>query len=1010
MPIRGYKCTVVPNERKKKLLEKTYSYLQEGSDVFFDFFLSLYGGITPKMIPQDLGINEQVICAVNWFKIVEKTKDCIADDVLLNQFAQYYGENPNEEVVQFLTASYNKDKYVWVDCRQKFYTLQKDLGVQNLENDLECLIREDLLPVGSDKEVNGWHSISKLFGCGEKEDRTLKAKVLNGLWQRIEKDDILTEEDARNELLHSAGVLTPKEFRKVYKGAAGGRDCYHTLLVDGRNFTFNLKTLIKQTKDKLKEKSVDVEIPNKEALRLYLEKRIGRSFEQRPWSEMYKTALSAVMPKNTLNYGFAIDRHAQYTKIQTLKQPYDSAITALNRFFESECFTGSDVFVISPSHLGKTLKKLYNYKDVESGISEIIEDEDNSLRSGVNVNLLRYIFTLKDVFSAEDFIKAAEYNVVFERYNRQKVHPTVKGNQSFTFGNSALSGKVIPPSKCLSNLPGQMWLAINLLDQGEWKEHHIPFHNARFYEEIYATSDNQNNPVDLRTKRFGCSLNKTFSAADIEKVKESAKKKHGKAAKRILRAKNTNTAVNWVDCGFMLEKTEVNFKITVNYKLPDQKLGKFEPIVGTKILAYDQNQTAPDAYAILEICDDSEAFDYKGYKVKCLSTGDLVSKSLTKQTEVDQLSYRGVDKTSNFYKKWKQQRRLFIKSLNVPDALNSFENINKEYLYGFNNSYMKLLKQILRGKFGPILVDIRPELIEMCQGIGSIMRLSSLNHDSLDAIQSLKSLLHSYFDLKVKEEIKTEELREKADKEVFKLLQQVIQKQKNKRKEKVNRTVDAILTLAVNEQVQVIVGEGDLCVSTKGTKKRQNNRTIDWCARAVVEKLEKACKLHGLHFKEIPPHYTSHQDCFEHNKDIENPKEVMKCRFNSSENVAPWMIKKFANYLKCETKYYVQGMQDFLEHYGLVEYKDHIKKGKIQIGDFQKLIKLALEKVGEKEIVFPCKGGRIYLSTHCLTNESKPIVFNGRRCYVNNADHVAAINVGICLLNFARAKVAEKTP
>ena len=205
--------------RKKGLVEDTFNLLEKGANVFFDLFLCLYGGLTPKVIEQKLLAAKdksdlKITCAVFWFKVmpknVESAKFFIAKENLRERFKSYYGEDCSELVLQYLNANIDTEKYNWIDCRKMYENCFEGI---DFSNDLEIMVREGYLPLKGGK-INAWNATSNIFGKGEKENRPLKVENYNKILSALNKNDIQDFGTFEKNVFSSIGAKNYKEFRK----------------------------------------------------------------------------------------------------------------------------------------------------------------------------------------------------------------------------------------------------------------------------------------------------------------------------------------------------------------------------------------------------------------------------------------------------------------------------------------------------------------------------------------------------------------------------------------------------------------------------------------------------------------------------------------------------------------------------------------------------------------------------------------------------------------------------
>jgi hypothetical protein len=700
----------------------------------------------------------------------------------------------------------------------------------------------------------------------------------------------------------------------------------------------------------------------------------------------------------------------------------------LNNYFDSHYFQGSNNFVICPYHLGgENLSQLFKiYKNIGDS-TEAVKEYCSELRGSVKdpiPSLCEYVLTLRDL-SCKQIIGAASYNQLIQRYKDHKVHPTKDGNNNYTFSTgSAMYGCLIPPNKAKkTDRPGspdsRIWMILRVLNGKKWEDHHYYIHNVRFLEEVYAHNPEfKGDPVAIRGGRFG-GIGKKICESSLQSLRENPQK-YRKTKKRLLRLQesiknNSLPNINWnekiASIGVRFDhnnfKATINFKIKVNHK-------KFEGLkVGDKIMSYDQNQTQSHAYAVMNVCNsfDSGAIPFRGHYVQVNETGKIRSNIQVGQNNYDPLSYSGL--SFEKYENWRNQRKNFVskyrfiigKNNENCDMLEELEKIEsrKPSLYEYNYKYSAILRKIVRGTSGVKLDECRKEIISfLAKEQASIRNVSSLNHHSFSAFRSAKSLISAYFAASTGLNISTDEQKQDNDPEIFEIRKDLERSRKNKCREKINKISNTIVTIANMEGCNIICGEFGLSsTGSKNNTKKQNNKNMDWLARGVEKKIKEMCLLHNIHFKDAPPHYTSHQDPFVYNNTLLKVESVdhMKARFAylSVDDVEEWHLKKLSSYLKNNKNgtayYYNSATKQFLDHYGLVEHEEKITKNKLSLSKFKDIL---IKNFGNVNIVMPLRGGRYYLASKNVVTGAVPFSFGGS-CYLSDADEVAAINVGLTI-------------
>lgn len=1018
---RAYTGILRPNARKHELLSNTLTFLDRGSDTFFDFFISFFGGMTPKMCG-----DEQIVCATNWFRSMSIEPEMIlTEKQMLERFTQYFGEQPNDLVKEFLSAPLGEGCF-WVDCRKKFNDLQSALCTTNLLVDLNSfLIELGIIPTKNktknkkEKEkckwkgatTTGWNVASFMFGDGEKEDRDKKCEILQHLIDQIDLAECY--EDVQSLLLEFTGV-GPDEFQRkdVWGSGAPGLVVKIAKGIFPKK-EFDSEYLKKKFIEILKSKQKVILLPNKQAIFSHLRSIIG-DYDVHSWSQMINVSLPCITSRNTRNCNFAEEKLQLKSSLSDCSE---QAVELLNAFHESE-WNNSDIeFVITPQNLGGKygfirISNFWNEHEdeedvLESGIDDLLQECKSSDSKEPHLDVLRYVYSIRKEVPSEEIYKASKHNRTLDKYNHHKVHPTVRGNPFYTVGKSALRGSVIPPNKSLGKTPA-IWVEIQLLDNGEWKPHHIPFFNSRFFEEAYGLT-NSDEFVPLRTKHFGTDLTKRnlppLSVSTMPQNENESKNNYVKAQRRIQRLSDDIPNVKWPEkVGFCFREENGNFKIAVNFKVPLPEIAN-DISHCERIFGLDQNQSVNHTYSVYEIADKSEpdVIYYLGHYFRKVETGKVVSMTKATHTSeaIDQLSYEGVGKGSNLFDNWVNDRKTFVDSIGVKAVSQEFERVLLcESLYKFNRAYLVLLKKIISGKirrgksvidFGENISDsMRDEIIEMCIGKGSPMRLSSLSQSSISSIGNLKSVVDQFIARKLndKEIEKTKETQQQIEPRLFEFLEAINAKRVNKRKEKVNRSLSFIVAKAIEHNVKLISCESELNIAETGNSKAKNSANMDWCARALAKSIETACPLYGIMFFGINPRSTSHQNPFVYFKGSSAPN-AMNPRFGKFNFVPEHLFNKLKKYANSTDKgtavYYRHGVEKFVSHHGLgSDWQE------LTLEEFNDILFTSYE--GE-EILIPLRGGRYYLATHPVTTDCTEVNYNGENLFLCDSDEVAAVNV-----------------
>lgn len=1029
---RPYGTKLRPDARKKEMLDKFFNTLTKGQRVFADLALCIYGSLTLEMAKSlEPESDSELVCAIGWFRLVDKTiwsKDGIKQENLVKQYEAYSGKEASEVVKTYLNSP-SSDKYVWIDCRQKFLRFQRELGTRNLSEDFECMLFEQYIRL-TKGEIEGYAAISNMFGNGEKEDRSKKRMYATRMKDWLEANENITWEQYREALKDQLNAKTLEQVVANYKGNAGGADPFfkYSFSKEGMVSKKEHAQQLDKFKTVLKNKARDLNFPNKEKLKQYLEAEIGIPVDANVYSQMFSNGVSEVQPKTTRNMSFSNEKLDLLTELKDLNKGdgFEYAREVLNGFFDSELHTTEDKFNITSRYLGgdksNRLSKLYKIwkkegVDCEEGIQQFCEAVKDKMGQIPIRNVLKYLWQFRETVSAEDFEAAAKANHLEEKISRVKAHPIVISNRYWAFGTSALVGNIMPADKRhQGEYAGQnfkMWLEAELHYDGKKAKHHLPFYNARFFEEVYCYHPSVAEITPFKTKQFGCEIGKDIPDYVSVALKDNPYKK---ATKRILRAiynpvANTTGVDKTTNCSFMIKRENDEYKLVINRKISVDRPKRIE--VGRTIMGYDRNQTASDTYWIGRLVPPGTRGAYRigEWSVQYIKSGPVLSSTQgVNNSTTDQLVYNGMPSSSERFKAWKKARMAFIRKLirqlndegleskgqdYIPENPSSFD-VRGETLYVFNSNYLKALVSKHRKAKKPVegILDEIEAWTSKDKDSCSLMRLSSLSDASMQGIASLKSLINSYFN---KNGCKTIEDKEKFNPVLYAKLVEVEQRRTNKRSEKVGRIAGSLEQLALLNGVEVVIGEADLGEVEKGKSKKQNSRNMDWCAKQVAQRLEYKLAFHGIGYFGVNPMYTSHQDPFEHRRVADHI--VMRARFEevNVENIAEWHVRNFSNYLRADSGtglYYKQATMDFLKHYGLEEHAEGLENKKIKFYDFRKI----LEDKNLTSVIIPKRGGRIYMATNPVTSDSTPITYAGKTYNRCNADEVAAANIVISVL------------
>ena len=654
--------------------------------------------------------------------------------------------------------------------------------------------------------------------------------------------------------------------------------------------------------------------------------------------------------------------------------------------------------MIEPRHLSnlKSLFRFWSNSSMDEGITTLLQIPQSEYERSPIVDLLRHIHPHRNKFTAEQFIVAAELNGIEFDNAMKKIHPTVYGKTTVDYGpKSTIYGSITPPSKLIRGVHagshGMMWVTMTLLDNGKWIKHHIPFHNSRYYEEMYAYREGL--PVGDKPRRPVLG-NRVGNHIDNTGLINKKCRKASKAYLRTIQNMNHNV---WFDpdTHFLVQRNGDNFAIQISSRIKESK-PKSNVEVGDRILGMDQNQTASNTYSVVEVVREGteNSHPYNNYFVKVIEDGNVTScTTKNDRGEFDQLSYEGLAYSE--FEIWRQARIAFL-SAHDPELAQKMIDKTNESLYKWNNNYAYFLKVCMRNKMnGDNHALFRNEIKEFIEGMpvagknekhkffGSIR--GSLSLESLEGLSKSRSLISCYFYLLEKKEI---EQQKEFDSDLFKLGECLSEKRVNKREERANRIVSSVLQICSRLNVSRIVIENKLPTANHENKSSANRRATDWCPRKVQQKLLDAVKMVGIKVLAVKPYNTSHIDPFVNG---ESNRQALEARFMDVDvkDITDRNIKQFKkmhrNQVGVLNSIYHNALRSFAANYGL---------------NWNELPNMNLEQIKNAlkdhvRVMFPQWGGRSFMSTHNVTRNSVRVSYNNRTRWLNFSDVIAALNIAL---------------
>ena len=984
---RPYSGKLLPNERKAPMVVETLNWLDRAYGSFFDLFVGLWGGIQHNDIASlleqadDKETDVDLLLAVHWFRVVPKSQQNSALDAVENRvalFRQYAGHAPSPLALEYLSGPVDASKDQWCDCRQLYHQMCEQIGA-NLDQDVSSLLRLKLLPVMQTQTLNAYSFCSNMFGEGQKEDSSVKARMYAHVAKELEAQKPTTHEDYRR-VVSSVGDLPPQRGVDILmsdlRSTASGP-------IDEKYLNSRVERYAKAAA----EKSQNNELPNRLRVKKFILDMVGNPYNCSVWAAPALRAASDIKSKNSNNYRFAVERFDRQKMIDDLaKVPLIRGAQDVLREFRKGEF---NEFVVEKRHLGKSLPTLFDMwtsMNCAEGIAEYQTSlKDNYDRQPI-AELLELVYPHRHSVSADVFLQAAELNKLENTHATRRVHPTVHGKVVINFGtNSTIFGSITPPEKLLkfrgqivpAGQTGMIWFTMCLIDNGKWTKHHIPTHCTRYFEEIYAYREGLPVLPEPRRAIYGHRIGNKIS--DTSKIDPRRRK----ASKQYLRTlENMTHNVEFDPTTQFMVDGDLNVTITARVaKLTTSR----DLNVGTRIMAVNKNQTIRDSYTIWECVphgtDNSFRHTQADCSLKLVADGHITSMV---NGSIDQLSYSGPDAAK--CEGWIQQRSAFVESVDDEEGnyMKKFVGITQVKLYSWNLQYSKFLAQLIKDRMtNKNCASFRNEIVSFISGRFGC-RLGSLTQTSLSLITKMKSVISQYFNRNQKFTI---EEQTEFDKEMFDLLNVLEQKRINKRKEKVNRTISSILQLAKLNGVGKLVMVNSLPVATKEAKPETNQRAVDWCARQVQQKIADQANAVGIFCDFILGFDVSHMDPFVFISGTDTGKQPQFDEVDR-DNINSTHVAKFADWHgqlsvhKTTTSVYHRGLRAFASHYGL---------------NFDSLPKIKHSKLSEVlpngKVLIPYRGGRWFLSTYPVTTHARRVTWNGETKYLNWGDMVAPVNI-----------------
>lgn len=1006
--VRPYTAKIAATGQRLKYIQETFAYLKSVEQRFFHFIASLCGGMNKELVKKfyekESEGKEDLFLAMFLFRVVPikmtTTSNYISPNNLTKLYQKYTGLTPSQTVDDYFSSNIDVTTYAWQDCRSLFEGMAKktSLTTTELADFLQAYISHGVF-IGCDEKA-ARTAICQLFGEGKKADTANKAKLCESAIKALVVSK--TWEELRSNILKFSGHDIADDFVSSY-GTSNATAVY---LVTGSESGPITDSLNKAKTTKLnqdyKKHSGKMPLPHVAKIREYIINGSTVPYNYDAVVMAYRNAVADTNAKFSSNLNYVESKAKIREQIEAKEKENVNLVTAvpvIHKWMQS--MPEENRYIPASYHFGP-LAELFNSlsktTNLEEAVDQYIEDNSDNFNKKPIKSLIMAVASHHKEIQAKDFLDASNVMKLSEKYNRLRPHPYVLGNNPYTWGpQSAIYGSVTHPlqtlgkSEILAGNNPTMWVGANLLDNGKWIEHHLPFGNSRYFEEVYYTDPSLPTKKEARIPKHGFKLKNNIS--DEAKKEAESNPNRKKAAITVARIKaNSTHNVEWDDTtSFNIRQVDGDFYITVNHRHKTTPVKTLN--IGDRILGFDQNQTAATTYSIIELTNEGpDTIPYKGNHYKFIKSGKITHHIQSGSNVYDQLDYLGLPFNNNpkqqkIFDGYKVQCKTFIKSLQDKELYEEYNNKvhNKSNITPFFEAYASMLNAVMR-KVGPKATrkELKRFLIDE--------RLNPLSYGSLSmfsirALRKAMSLLNAYFSLSLAKKdaagrnvSPSDADKEKFDSVLYNLYNTIYKKLVHKRKERVRVQASEIIRLCVENNVKLVRGEGGLPIAESKGSKNQNATRMDWCARVMAEYVFWATQVMGIQYEEAPTEYTSHQNPFVH---VPNVNVEMRPRFDmvSIKDIKPYHIENLKKYARSKKDsgtavYYRSATVELCKNLGIdlakVKYPSDLAS-----------------VIGDKTILIPKRGGRYYIATHPITSQAK--ASNGQ--YICDADEVAACNI-----------------
>ncbi len=948
---------------------------------------------------------------------------------------------PDEAVHAYLDGNYDPETYAWQDTAmlaKKLCGILK-LSPEDFKEASEAMMR-NVNFLGCSGSTGSGSSVSNLFGQNEKEDSRnqarIESKTAKVIGKLLESRKPIPMERAVSLVCKSlghpdaeaagedhGGQTDKSTFRQFMRGEYGG----------------SLKELAKKLqKDAHKHRNKSI-IPHRETIGAFIKQCASGEFYNKATSESWKDFNAMMNGKYKHNIIFVTEKIALGNAMRKLESNEEAvkASKQLEKLIDKYEMDGNKRFVPKVA----SVNGLEAYRDV---IQDNPQEDDESVKDWLkrlwitfsegNDRRLRTPFrwlveSLARLETPESAIKdGCRLMSIRHKHESQRPHPFVRVQSRFTVGDSNIAGSINKPTELKPNRDGRspedywggnpvVWMSCRLLNGNRWQDMRIPIHNSRYINEVYYTRMGPDGNHALPLKEHARDVKHDYEAETkisrtaARRVNENRMLRRGKPSKRFERVKanSTHNVVFDPKTTASFNRRQDDIYGTINHRHPMVPLapdGVFA--VGANIIGIDLGESVPLAAGILQKCTstDSEAVRYACGHWKVVGMGkpgqllDRQTSAIRRKqphTIIDPMSNMGEPFSSPICQKFIGKCRKFVRAKGSEEDNKAFDDMVKREpsLYSFHGRWGWLLKQMMKAAKGARLDPFREHLewLLFRTKYGPTNR-KSLNLNSMASTKNVISAIDSYMS---RRGWKTVEQRQRRDGRLQAARSSLQSNLVNRRLERIKKEESQCIRLAHLFAVTThLVLEDNLPKQNGASSRADNGRKADWRSRHLAQRLcgikndSGSCAIAGVRARRIDPVMTSHMDPFVYSLDN---KWAMRARYTKVSLSS--MTDYHANLIRSillekpgkrqTTEYYQRAVQDFARLHGL----DVDEMRKVREACWYK------KRIKAKTLYIPCRGGRVFLSTHRLQSDTPHTDSSGAVLWEQDADQVAALNVAL---------------